>query len=234
MRSVAGAFVLALVLFAVGAISWSEAALTRRVAAAHARLATLHYDEEDEAGPESVLSRLPLPGASMADVEAERATVDYWLARYEVLTPLTGITGARPASDPAVLLVAANAAFRASHPEAGDHKVAVERLDGVLQAYGDVLRADPTMLDAAFNYEFVSRLRDTLAKNRPLAGPAKGQKAPIDLSVDLPSGPTLHGRPGGPPPETPLGDFKTITPMRFDEREEQEQPGKGAKQKRRG
>jgi hypothetical protein len=235
MKSVAGAFILALVLFAAGALSWSEAQLTRQIAAAHQRLATLHYDSDDGiTGTSGLLNRLPLPGSSTGDVAAERATVNYWLARYEILTPLSGSGGNRPAGDPDVLFIAANAAYRSSHPESGNPKAAVERLDNVMQAYADVLRANPNHVDAAYNYEYVARLRDTLAKGKPLPKPAKDQKQAPDFSVDLPTGPTLHGRPGGPPPELPMADFKTITPMRFDEREEQEQPGKGAVKKRRG
>ena len=55
-----------------------------------------------------------------------------------------------------------------------------------------------------------------------------------DESVDLPAGPTIHGNPGGPPDETPMGDFKTVTPMRYDEREEQMDPGRGQKLQRKG
>ena len=230
MKTVAGGFILAFVLFAVGALSWSEAGLTRRVAAAHERLATLHYDEDSGADETGILNRLPMPGSSQSDVEEHRASVNYWLARYEVLTPLTGATGNQPTTNPTVLFVAANAAFRASHPELGDHKMAVEHLDSVLQAYADVLRLNPDHADAAYNYEYVTRLRDILAKGKPVARLAK----PADVSIDLPSGPTLHGSPGGPPPEVPMSDFKTVSPMRFDEREEQSQPGKGKAPVRRG
>lgn len=234
MKTAAGAFILALVLFAAGGLFWSEARLTRSVAAVHQRLATLNYDSDEEIGnTTSILNRLPLPNASIADIETERATANYWLARYEALTPLTGTSGSRPASDANVLFVAANATFRSSHPELGNPKAAVERLDGVMQAYADVLRSNPNFLDAAYNYEYVAKLRDTLAKGKALPKPAKDPRG-ADVSVDLPAGPTLHGRPGGPPADVPMGDFKTLSPMRFDEREEQSQPGKGAAPKRRG
>ena len=52
--------------------------------------------------------------------------------------------------------------------------------------------------------------------------------------VDLPTGPTIHGRPGGPPESESMGDFKTVTPMRYDEREEQMDPGRGQKLQRKG
>src|SRR5438045_2767305 len=184
MKTFAGGLILALVLFAVGAISWSEARLTRQVAAAHQRLATLHYDEDSAIAENNLLNRLPLPGSSQNDLEQHKATVQYWLARYEVLMPLTGATGNQPASDPNVLFVAANAAFRASHPDTGDHKAAVERLDSVMQAYADVLRANPDQMDAAYNYEYVARLREILAKNKAIPRPPKPEAA--DASVDLP------------------------------------------------
>jgi len=47
MKTVTVRIVLAVVLFVVGAACWSEAQLTRRVAEAHRRLATLHYDGDD-------------------------------------------------------------------------------------------------------------------------------------------------------------------------------------------
>jgi hypothetical protein len=231
MKSVASGLIIAIALFVLAAASWAEAKLTRQVAAEHQRLATLHYDEDAPAEQAGFLQRLPIPGGSQNDIEQHRAAVNYWLARYEALKPATGATGAQPVSDPNVLYIAANAAFRASHPETGDHKLAVERLDTVLQGYADVLRANPDLADAAYNYEFVSRLRDVLARGKNLG------KAPAIMyheSVDLPSGQTLHGKPGFPPETVPMSDFKTVTPMRFDEREEQQEPGKGKAPSRRG
>jgi hypothetical protein len=54
MRVVAVQLALAVMLFAAAAICWTEAQLTRRVAAAHERFATLRYNSDDEifAAPE--------------------------------------------------------------------------------------------------------------------------------------------------------------------------------------
>jgi hypothetical protein len=151
---------------------------------------------------------------------------------------MTAATGAPAPADPQLLFVAANAAFRSSPTLGVDRKVAVERLDGVIKSYADVLRKDPDYADAAFNYEYVSRLRDTIARASPAARGAKDRKAAApkepDVSVDLPTGPTVHGHPGGPPEGTDMSDFKTITPMRYDEREEQMDPGRGRKIQRKG
>ena len=108
-------------------------------------------------------------------------------------------------------------------------------LDTVIQQYAEVLRKDPTAADAAYNYEFVSKMRDSLAKAPAKGSPKdkKPEKAEL-VSADLPTGPTVHGRPGAPPEGTPMSDFKTISPMRYDEREEQMDPGRGKEIKRKG
>jgi len=237
MKSMVGGTILAVLLFAVAAACWTEAHVTRRVADAHRRLATLHYDAEDDIdGAVTVFNRLPWPGGEGAsDVRRHRATVSYWMVRYDSLAELPLATGQQAVTDPSLLLVGANAAFRNSAPQEGDRKAAVERLDAVIQQYAEVLRKEPNAADAAYNYEFVSKMRDTLAKAPAKASPRDKKPAKTELvSVDLPTGPTVHGRPGAPPEGTPMSDFKTISPMRYDEREEQMDPGRGKEIKRKG
>ena len=236
MRSVIGGTVLALVLFGVAAACWSEAKLTRRVADAHRRLATLHYDREDDIDSAvTVFNRLPWPaGAGNSDVRRHRATVSYWSVSYDSLIEMSKATGQQAVTDPSLLFVAANASYRDSAPQVGDRKAAVERLDAVIQGYADVLRKEPNYADAAFNYEFVSKMRDVLAKAPARGSTKKAAERPDIVSVDLPTGPTVHGRPGAPPEGTVMSDFKTITPMRYDEREEQMDPGRGKEIRRKG
>ncbi len=239
MKRAAGGLILAVVLFVGGAASWREARQTRQLAAAHERLATLHYDADvglrSGAG---LLNRLPWPiGSGGDDTERYRATVAYWLSRYTALTDMLSATGAPAPNDPEVLLVAANAAFRSSSPQSPDRKAAVDRLDGVLQAYADVLRKAPALADAAFNYEVVAKLRDAVARAATNPRAPRDKKAaprPESVSVDLPSGPTIHGHPGAPPEGTDMSSFKTVTPMRYDEREDQTDPGRGKEFRRKG
>jgi hypothetical protein len=237
MKSAIIGILIALVLFGTGAAAWSEAKLTRRVAEAHRRLATLHYDPEDDIDTAvHIWDRLPWPiGAAQNDVKRHRATVSYWRQRYDDLTEMAMATGQQAVTDPSLLLVSANASFRNSAPQEGDRKAAVERLDAVIQSYADVLRKNADAMDAAYNYEFVAKMRDTLSK-APAKAPAskKAPDKPVLVSVDLPTGPTVHGQPGAPPDGTDMSDFKTITPMRYDEREEQMDPGRGKEIRRKG
>jgi hypothetical protein len=240
MRSAVAGILIALVLFAAAAIARSEANVARQLAAAHERLATLKLDLDDGIEEDaSVLGRVPLPIASVTtELPEHRAKVAYWRASYRDLQSAVPVAGSnnRAQADPEVMLVAANAAFRTSMSDPADRAGTVERLDRVMQAYADVLRADPDSSDASYNYEYVARFRDAFAKTkgaRPTKEPPRRTDGELDVSVDLPIGPTVHGRPGGPPQELPMQQFRTVTPMRFEEREELE-PGRGPRPRRRG
>jgi hypothetical protein len=235
MKTVAGRFVIAVLLFAAGAVSWAEAKVARRVADAYRRFATLHFDADDRIGDaRSVLDRLPLPMETIGtEVQRHRTTVSYWRGEYTALA--APVDASDPsAADPTLMLTRTNASFRTSMGRLADTAI-LERLDGIINNYADVLRSDPTAVDASFNYEYVVKFRDKLAKMRPRDRAAKGAPKTEDeiLSPDLPSGPTIYGRPGGPPPDIPGGQFKTLAPMPYDEREETD-PGRGAKPRRRG
>jgi hypothetical protein len=234
MKGVTSLLLLAVLFFAGAFVASRVANETRQLAAAHERLAVLQYDTteaiDDVSTPDGT-SRWRLRALD-GDTRRHRAAVTYWLGRYAALTPLVDGSAAQIDKDPAVMFVAANAAFRSTKLDGGERKATVERLDSVIQAYAEVLRADPTNADAAFNYEYVAKQRDMIAKGTPRLKP---EKDPTDkLAMDLPPGATVHGRHGAPPVTMSMEDFKTISPMRFDEREDQAQPGRGAVQKRRG
>jgi hypothetical protein len=237
MKRTIGGLVLAVVLFGVAAACWQEARRVRRAAMAHEHLATLQYGSTEAIDPPAWIWRQLgwLTGAQAGDVERHGSTVTYWLARYEGLADRTSATGPEASTDPAVLFVSANALFRSQPAPGADRRATIDRLDGVIQAYADVLRRDPAFADAAYNYEYVSRLRDSLAKPGPGKPAPKDRKTPPeDAGGDLPAGPTVHGRPGAPPEGTVMSEFKTITPMRYDEREEQMKPGRGREFRRKG
>src|SRR5262249_4073152 len=136
----------------------------------------------------------------LTDARHVRSTADYWQSAYAALQPKRDAAGSIAETDPDVLMLAANAAFRTTQGET-DRNAALRKLDGVVKGYAEVLKAGPTAEDAAYNYEYAIRLRDALAKARP-APPGKAVAAQARIAADegdLPVGPTLHGRPGGPP-----------------------------------
>ena len=109
----------------------------------------------------------------------------------------------------------------------------VQQLDGVLNAYASALKSSPRSSDAAFNYEFVARLRDQIARTQ-----GKGLKAlavaPAATAGDLPSGPTIHGLPGAPPEDARMEELQMLAPMEYGDREAQPEATPGAKRERKG
>ena len=172
MRAIAIRAVLALVLAAGAWLCWREAALVDRSANARMQLALLRYDAAETTMPRWTLSDIVLADAQTMVAAARRdaATANYWRARY-----IEAMDVGRQDIDPDLLLIAANATFRASQREGHAGPQAVQRLDGVLQAYASVLKAAPRQADAAYNYEFVARLRDAIARMPP--GRAKAESA---------------------------------------------------------
>jgi hypothetical protein len=228
-------------IFAIGAwLSWSESQLSARVAGARQAIATFDYEATNALEPQRSLSDyLPGDGRRLSDdISIAKANVAYWLGRYEAVT---GDTGGRADAD--VLLAAANAAFRAARRDASSGPAAVQQLDGVLQAYAAAMKASPDRTasastsparEAAYNFEFVARLRDEVArgpqgKAARAAAPAAGL-----MGGDLPAGPTIHGAPGAPPPDAKTEEFQTIMPMEYGDREAQPEATPGAKRQRKG
>jgi hypothetical protein len=214
-----------------------EAAFTRRLAAAKTDMATLRYADRAhslaDVGAEPVLLRWLLPAFALHD-EARRQQA--WQAYWRGDLPAAPVGAGDRKTDPTIMLIRANATFRAALRDAA--RAGAARLDPAVEAYAEVLRADPGNADAAYNYEYVIRRRDELARQvgKSASKRAGGQEAAPTVAKaagDLPVGPTVHGWPGGPPPEGGMRKFNMVVPMRSDERKELT-PGLGPETKRRG
>jgi hypothetical protein len=205
MKPLVGRVLVAIALFAAATIAARESRKLRNEAETHERLATLRYAEVDD------------------------SVGGYWRGEYERLQNAGSTTPGDADSD--TMLLRANAAFRASRQVKQTREEHMRQLDAVLQAYADVLKSPAFLPDAAFNYEYVARLRDGLGRPRAMA------LAPMPVARsagDLPGGPTIHGRPGGPPPSTKGEDFEILTPMEYGDRETQPEPTSGVKPVRKG
>jgi hypothetical protein len=214
MRTLAGRLIVAVALVAAAAMARAEARQLRERADRLERLATLRTD---------------LDGAVSA---TERATADYWRGDYDRIAFTSEDTERDP--DPQLLLVTANAAFRAAERTPKPRAAQVQQLDLVMQAYASALKAPVFVADAAYNYEYVVRLRDSMARARGNAALPPGKPEGSTDAADLPGGPTIHGRPGGPPPDTKGEEFEILTPMEYGDREAQPEPTTGAKPLRKG
>jgi hypothetical protein len=198
-------------------MSWYFAGVARGLADTHDALATMNFDAVD--APADAGAAAPPRVASLLDRDAAMhgATADYWRGRYDA--PAGGGERAAAGGDARLLQFAANGAFRKMQRAAGGKPPAADQLDQVLQGYAAVLKQDGFNRDAAFNYEYVARLRDQppRAKPQPPSPPS-----------------TIHGRQGAHPPRTKGEEFEILTPMDYGDREAQPEPTPGKKLPRKG
>jgi hypothetical protein len=240
----------ALLVFVLAGVTWRAARLQSRVADVHEELALLQYgapvDEyEDIEQSVGLVGRVPgLADALLNDVREHRAAAEYWDARYDALTLPRDTNGVVTEEDPAMLLFAANAALRTSQRDPADRQAVLKGLDNAIRDYADVMKKNPGDVDAAYNYEFVARLRDALSKIKPDKGKnddalkkfvaAAAPTAAAAPAGDLPEGPTIHGHPGAPPASTDMKAFKMHIPVRGDERTQGADQGGGKAKVRKG
>jgi hypothetical protein len=206
MKSVVIPSLLAVVLAVTGWAVWSMGKSAQRLADAHKQLAMLQYgdasSESDAAVAEPPLVQrvAGLGRDEPVDARHVKTTADYWQSAYGSLELKRDATGSIAESDPHVLLLAANASYRASQAET-DRNAALRKLDSVVKSYAEVLKSGPSNPDAVYNYEYAVRVRDAVQKARPKTPGAKPNlRAAAGAESDLPTGATLHGHPGGPPP----------------------------------
>ena len=213
--SLLGQALIVIVLVAAGAILWRSSEHERRLAAAERDLVTLKYDDAATAAaqPGGRLAAL-LPGSTVtSDAKALASTAGYWRGDYDAAI-----------ADPDAKLLAANATYRKIRQAGGSWQAVVGRMDNLVKQYAEIIRENPSNTEAAFNYEYVVRLRAVFAA-RKLAVP------PYDARS---TGMTIHGFEGAPPEESDMKKFKMIVPMRPDERLEAEKAGKGTTKVRKG
>jgi hypothetical protein len=216
MRSVASLIVVVVLLLVGATVLWFASQAEARLAAAEYALVTLRYEraaEELDAARgtgvlDPVISRL---GGAATDSAIAR----YWSGDYEALAE---------SEQESLRLLATNAEYRLLRSTGGTYQSFVARLDAIAKQYADILRTQPGSEDAAYNYEFVLRLRRaamTAKQNIPGLDPAAG-------------GITVHGVPGAPPQDSDAKKFKMIVPMMPDERQEAEEAGRAGRKIRKG
>jgi hypothetical protein len=208
--------IIALLLVAAGAVLWRSSEAERRLAAAERDLVTLRYDAAAEGAAQPggrIANLMPGAGGTSADAANVATTAGYWQGNYEAV-----------AENADAKLLAANAAYRNMRKAGGSWQAVVGRMDTLVKQYAEILRDDPSNTEAAFNYEYIVRLRQVIAAR-------KQPVAPFDATD---SGLSIHGFAGAPPEASDMKKFKMIVPMRPDERLEAEKAGKGATKVKKG
>jgi hypothetical protein len=118
--------------------------------------------------------------------------------------------------------LAANAAYRANEFDPTNRQASIQRLQAIVTYYADLVKSNPELFDAAYNYEFTARLRSSLERSgRPPAPDDKNQ-------------PTIHGHPGAPAKGAAPNKLNIIVPKSGDERNSSPEAGQGGQKPRKG
>jgi hypothetical protein len=208
----------AIVLAVVAALLWSGSRVDRRLARAEQQSATLDLDASSAALAE-VAASLAGPGAWWSfggrgdAVATRRAAVRYWQGDYAgLLADYTDVAAGAEAS-PALQFLVANAAYRAGLAAGGDRDRLLRAFDGAIDAYLGVLQESTGQHDAAYNYEYLLRLRADLASGAEMPAPRRSQ----------------HGQEGEAPEDGELEEIEIYVPVQRDvDPEMDESPTLGA------
>lgn len=229
MKTIAGYLAGIIVLVLVGAGLLRTAAFERDLADAQQQLSTMRFAEAsaslDKAGEDAKYAGwIPSAGgAAQKEIRAHRASLDYWQQRYDAVLPRqSDPVGAVEGDNVDLQLVVADAAYRAGQSTATDKASTLQALDEAISNYLSVLKNDTWDEDAAYNYEYLVRVRDDIAK---------GRKKSVEQSTSSQLGAA------GAPAKSGAADarkFQIYVPLQGNERGEAAQAGKGTPIKRKG
>ena len=243
MKGALGQLTVALLLVAAGAGLWRVAAYERDAADAYAQMGMLRFARvvSRSSEPEvrlAVIDSVPwLSEQVYGDRRWRRTLAQYWLGQYSEIADSSEAEAPNAHPSPELLLLRANAAFRDLQRTTADRATKLKNAEAVIQRYAQVLKSTD-LEDAAYNYEYVVRVRNALAKPSPAREQAAllatlSQKAGT-AAKDLPQGRTIHGQPGEYPVGTGTSPFNTIIPMETEERDTEIEAGVTGRKQRKG
>ena len=230
MKGISGLLLAAVALALLGAVLTTAGLLERDMADAQANVSALNYDAAAETFDKAERyyeygSHLPWIGnGPVNDVRARKAALHYWQKSYsEVLPQQSDPVGAVPAENSALQLIVADAVYRTGQAQSKDKATTMQALDAGINAYAAVLKNTARQEDAAFNYEYLIRVRDEVDKGKRKPGPG-------DMVLKGPDGAS-----GAPPTlDSSMSEFKIYIPLDSQERQDQGVAGKAGAAKRKG
>jgi hypothetical protein len=231
MRTIVALVVVTIVLGVFGAACLGVARLENHMADAQQRLATLQYDAAKEsltAASEYADHARWVPWLGRderQEIRARNAGLQYWKKEYDVLVPAQAEPVAAVGDDNVELqLVVANAAFRMGQGRSKDKTATMKALEEAASGYLTVLKNNTWHSEAAYNYEYIIRLRDELAKGKQPPQPPKDQSEESD-----------NGESGAPSPATSSKGFQIYIPLEQGEKNPSGgEAGKAAPKERKG
>ena len=211
MKSVTAYLIAAAIFAGAGVVGLTAARLQRSLADAQEQTSTQQYGLARQS-LDAAETRLryagwvPQVGAeTVREVRARQAALLYWQRDYaKVLPAQAEPVAAVDESNVELQLVVANAAYRAGLKGVTERAAALQVLNEVANGYLTVLKNNTWHEEAAYNYEYVIRLRDEVAKGRRLPPDAP----PSDLE--------LGSR--GAPSDTTTKGFQIYVPLQGDEK----------------
>jgi tetratricopeptide (TPR) repeat protein len=230
MKGITGYLLAAIALALLGGALMAAGNLDRDLATAQERVVVQKYDDVELTYERAekyydYASHIPGVGDAPAnDIRAKHATLHYWQKDYAAAIPQqTDPIGAVAQDNTDLQLVIANAVYRTAQSKMKDKESTIAALDQGIAAYVAVLKNAPRNEDAAFNFEYLVRLRDEIDK---------GKRKPGAQEMVL-KGP--DGAAGAPPQiDSSMSDFKIYIPLESQERQDQGVAGKAAPGKRKG
>ena len=231
MKDAVRHLIVAVALALVASVIFAGAVVQRQIAEGQRDVATLNLNRAattftDVDARLQYTERVPwLLRRTRHDVESRRAAVRYWRREFDSLVAEYPDLGQPDIRDNLPLqLILATAYVRAGEATAdGDRELMLGELDRTINIYLQVLQNTDGHRDAAFNYEYLVRLRDEIA-----AGGDVPQRRP----------PSPLGRPGNNDEMDmeDMSDIKVYVPVDMLNRDASDEPtlGSDAPLRRRG
>jgi hypothetical protein len=173
MKGIVGYVFGAVVLTAIGGVLLALGMLDRNLARAEQQINTLNFGAAEGTFRSAEryfewASHIPGVGnGPVNDMRARAAALRYWQQDYATIVPKQSDPVTAVANDNLGLqLVTANAVFRAGQARAKDRPTTMQALDSGINAYLTVLKNAKRHEEAAYNLEYLVRLRDDIEKGR--------------------------------------------------------------------
>ena len=230
MKSVTVYLIAALIFAAVGVVALTASRLERNLADAQEQTTTQQYalaqKSLDAADGRLRYARwIPrIGGDTVREVRARQAALQYWQQQYKELLPREADpVGAVEGEDVGLQMLVANGAYRVGQMKAKDREQSFQALQDAVSGYMTVLKGANWDERAAYNYEFLVRVRDELrnGKRKTLPPPPMEQQG-------------NNGEAGEPFEPTNTKAFEIYIPLEEQERTKASEAGKAAPNARKG